>query len=402
MIFFLIARAIGNSLYIYSSPILACISHSCKSIGYFTRFWYHADHMNPSEFEYTLPSELIAQKPTSPRDHCRLMVLDVAKKTITHRRFFEIGEYLNSNDILVVNDSKVIPARLFAHKATGGKVEVFLTREESPNVWHAILGNVREQDANKPLTIAPGFTAIPLEKIDETIWRVQFSLSGAELMKAIQRYGTTPTPPYIQPGSHHKEEYQNIYAHPEGSVAAPTAGLHFTEKLLTQLSEKGITRTPVTLHVGPGTFAPIRTTDLSSHRMHAEWAHISPETASLLNASQKSQRRIIAVGTTTTRTLEAFTDLKGFTSSGTHDVDLFIRPGYAFRCVDALITNFHLPQSTLLVLVCSFIQHRLSVISGKPMSECYQEAHDFLFEAYKKAVHDGYRFYSFGDAMVIF
>lgn len=323
-----------------------------------------------SDFDYTLPPELIAQHPVRPRDHSRLMVVQPKADVIVHRHFFDIVDYLSAGDVLVLNDSKVIPARLEGAKPTGGKVEIFLLRELQLNEWECLIGANRIAPGNTVL-LSAGFEATVLVPLTDTTWRVKFNKDN------ITSIGSVPLPPYITE-KNDMVDYQTVFAKNEGSVAAPTAGLHFTNELLNELQQQGVLITKVTLHVGLGTFLPVKSENLQEHIMHKEYAELSPETAAIIHSAQQRGNKIVAVGTTAARTLEGF---HGQAQSGW--INLFITPGYSFTTVNALITNFHLPKSTLLMLVSAF--------AGK----------DIIDRAYKIAVDERYRFFSFGDAMFI-
>ncbi len=345
--------------------------------------------MKLSDFNYTLPQELIAQKPMRPRDYSRLLVVEKNKEAFQDLHFYNISRFLKKGDVLVVNDSKVIPARLNGVKETGGKVEVLLMRRLSPSSWQGLLKNFKEAEIGKTISIGESGLIITPEKIiNENIWQLSFNKKGAQLAKLISQYGSTPIPPYIQTPST-LENYQTIYATHEGSVAAPTAGFHFSNRILKHLQKKGVRICKVTLHVGPGTFLPIRVQKVTDHVMHPEFALLDKKTATILNTAKKEGRRVIAVGTTSVRVLESFCDAKGVLAAGKKDVNLFIYPGYTFKMVDCLITNFHLPESTLLLLVCAFSEWKEKGGSKKILS------------AYREAVKRKYRFYSFGDSMLI-
>ncbi len=344
-------------------------------------------NMKLSDFNFTLPENLIAQEPTSPRDHCRLMILE-NRNAPEHKHFYDLIDLLHEGDVVVLNNSKVIPARLSATKPTGGLVEILLVREIKDGVWSAMIKNLKASETGKQLTLADDWYAIAQEKIDDTLWHISFNKHGTDLRALIETHGTPPTPPYISHVSNN-EEYQTVFASQEGSVAAPTAGFHFTTELIERLKQKGVIFTEVTLHVGPGTFSPIRTETITDHRMHPEYATISPETADIINTAKKEGRRVITVGTTSTRTLEAFTDKNGNLTPGSKDVDIFMYPGYQFKIVDGLITNFHLPQSTLILLVCAFAEYKK------------QGGTTRILDAYQEAIERQYQFYSFGDAMII-
>jgi len=349
--------------------------------------------MNASDFWFDLPPELVAQTPAAGgRDHSRLLVLNRAAHTIAHHRFSDILQFLHAGDVLVLNTSKVLPARLYGKKIpTGGAVECLLVRELSvaPNEWEVLLGGSHMKPGLQIDFSVAGVSLIGtiVDHVAAETWRVSFSIpGGADFRTALEIIGHTPIPPYIkQHGMTEKvlrERYQTVYAREVGSVAAPTAGLHFTQQMLEDLQHKGVEICHVVLHVGIGTFAPVKVEDTAQHRMHAEFAQISPKTAAQINAAKAEGRRIIAVGTTTTRTLESFT-CNGVLESGEKWTDIFITPGYHFGCIDGLITNFHLPKSTLLMLISAF--------AGR----------EYVLDAYQEAVREGYHFYSFGDAMLI-
>lgn len=353
--------------------------------------------MRLSDFDYNLPKELIAQQPVCPRDHSRLMVLDRSKKTIIHRHFYNLLDYLHQGDVLVLNNTKVFPARLIGkRKDTGGKVEVFLLtkskKQRAPRQarglsakskyesWEALIGN-RRKKIGQIIEFSKGLACEIIKRIDESVWGVKFNKSGKQLEKLIDQIGLVPTPPYIKKSAK-QDEYQTIYAKSRGSVAAPTAGFHFTKQLLNKLKKKGVQFEYVTLHVGFGTFEPIKVQNIKEHKMHKEFAILDKETAKRLNQAKKEGRRIIVVGTTGVRTLETFA--KNFKIMPGHEwTNIFIYPGYKFKFVDGLITNFHLPRSTLLMLVSAFAGRK------------------FLLKIYQVAVKKKYRFYSFGDAMYI-
>jgi S-adenosylmethionine:tRNA ribosyltransferase-isomerase len=346
--------------------------------------------MKLSSFSYHLPKEFIAQKPIRPRDHSRLMALNVKKSTFTHAHFFDIISFLIRGDVLVFNNSKVIPARLFGKKETGGAVEILLVRKLSENRWSALLKNVKKNDSGKKITIANvNNLAATLCVCDKNgVWEIEFNKKGSSLHTALQKVGIAPTPPYIKQISH-LAHYQTVYAKHEGSIAAPTAGFHFTKQLLAKLRKKGIALHEVTLHVGPGTFSPIRDHTITKHTMHPEYAELSSRTARAINMAKKQGRRIICVGTTSVRVLESFADTHGVLHAGKKDVNLFIYPGFCFKIVEGMITNFHLSESTLILLVCAFAEWKHT--GGKKI----------ILSAYRSAIAKKYRFYSFGDAMLI-
>ncbi len=352
------------------------------------------------DFDYNLPDKLIATHPAKPRDHSRLLVLDKKSGEIEHKKFFEIIDYLKPGDVLIMNNSKVIPARLFANKVgTGGKVEVLLHKKLNTNTWQCLLGGRVKEDLN--LEFGKGLLAQIKNNNENGTWDLKFNKKSDSLMEAIVKLGEMPLPPYIENKRKQQKEkrvkaddkknYQTIYANDKkfGSVAAPTAGLHFTPRVLKKIKEKEVKIEFITLYVGMGTFAPVKTEDISKHKMHAEWVEIDRKTINSISnlkfkISKQKKGRIIAVGTTSARALEAcFSDppKKGKAFKGW--VDIFITPGYKFKAVDALITNFHLPKSTLLMMV--------SALAGKKNID----------KAYKEAVFQKYRFYSYGDAMFI-
>lgn len=339
--------------------------------------------MKVNDFDYFLPEELIAQTPLLKRDESRMMVLNRKNKTLENKHFFDIVDYLKKGDILVRNNTKVIPARLFGiKKDTGAHVEVLLLRQEN-DVWECLVGNARTVKKGTIIIFDDSLKAECLEVKDEGI-RIFKMIYDGIFYEILDKLGNTPLPPYIKEKLEDKNRYQTIYAKVEGSAAAPTAGLHFTDDVFNRLKEKGIEVLDITLHVGLGTFRPVGEENVEDHIMHSEYFSISKEVADKLNAAKKENRRIISVGTTTTRTLEAvykkyrtFKDCSGST-------DIFIFPGYKFEAIDALITNFHLPKSTLIMLVSAF--------AGK----------DFVLSSYKEAVNLQYRFFSFGDSMFIY
>jgi S-adenosylmethionine:tRNA ribosyltransferase-isomerase len=345
-----------------------------------------------SEFDYPLPQELIAQTPEPERDHSRLLVLDRTLGTLSHRRFDDLPTYLNPGDVLVLNDSKVIPARLRGCNArTGGNFEVFLVEEVAENEWWAMMRPGKRAKVGTSLQIlnkardASAFTAVVQEVNEEGHRRLRFDGPG-NVLDALDGLGEIPLPPYIARAGEipsDRERYQTIYAQRAGSVAAPTAGLHFTPGLLENLRTRGVKVCFVTLHVGLGTFSPIKTEELAEHVMHYERYEIPVETAKAIQDAKKTGRRIVAVGTTTVRVLEsAGTSLRGRTN-------IFIHPPFRFNIVDAMVTNFHLPRSTLLMLVAAFA------------APAETRGREMILQAYKEAVERKYRFFSYGDAMLI-
>lgn len=340
-----------------------------------------------NDFDYHLPPELIAQNSCTPRDHSRLLVLNRAQKTWEHRKFFELTDFLKAGDVLVFNNSKVFPARLRGIKTeTGGGLEILLLRPTTGRKWQAIVGGKGKHEGLK-LTILnkksqpTKLQAVLKQPVQDMVWELEFNFPTAEIWGLLERYGWTPTPPYVKKITR-LAKYQTVYAEKVGSVAAPTAGFHFTPRLLKKIKALGIQCEFVTLHVGPGTFAPIREGNVSTHQMHSEWIEVSKEVAARLNQARKEKRRIIAVGTTAARTLEA-AGQSGQIKALSAWTDIFIYPGYEFKVLDGLVTNFHLPKSSLLVLV--------SALAGR----------ELILKAYTEAVKEKYRFYSFGDAMLI-
>lgn len=341
--------------------------------------------MRTIDFDYHLPPELIAQTPLEPRDHSRLMVMDRARKSVDHQYFYQLPELLHQGDILVFNDSRVIPARLFGiKKDTGTKVEIFLLRRIDRGIWETLAKPGKKLKPGARIEFPTG-TKDSVKTIEAEVTGSNtngtrtVTFSDEELLDKI---GNVPLPPYIHQPLSQPERYQTVYSRIKGSVAAPTAGLHFTSELLKTLQNKGIQFAFVTLHIGLDTFQPVREDDPTRHKIHTEYGEVSEETSALLNKVKQSGSRIIAVGTSTTRILETAVR-SGTLHPFTGNTDLFILPGFRFQITDALITNFHLPKSTLLMLVSAF--------AGK----------DFIFKAYAEAMEQQYRFYSFGDAMFI-
>lgn len=354
--------------------------------------------MNISKFNYSLPKNLIAQTPASPRDSSRLLVIDRKSGKIQHLHFYDLPNILTSNDVLVFNETKVIPARIIGNKDTGGKVEILLSREVSADTWEVIFGGKLKVGSNLVFKNLKG----KVLSLGNYLAVVQFNKSGKSLNSAFERLGKTPLPPYIvprYPESRLRRQYQTVYARLAGSVAAPTAGLHFTKRLIKRLKSKGIKMEYLTLHVGLGTFAPIKETEIEKHHIHSEYFELKKEVADRLNKYKSEGRRIIAVGTTTTRVLETCATDKDtpcqFVRQKTGKTELFIYPPYKFRLIDALITNFHLPKSTLLALVSAFT-------SSPNTNEKFQSFEKSLIgKAYQEAIKKKYRFYSFGDACLI-
>ena len=339
--------------------------------------------MKVSDFDYDLPEELIAQTPIEKRDESRLMVLDREKQTIEHRKFKNIIEYLKPGDVLVRNNTKVIPARIYGKKETGANVEFLLLNNIEGDIWECIVRPGNKLHIGTNVIFGDGLLkAEILEIMEGGTRKVKFYYDGI-FNEILDKIGLMPLPPYIHEELKEKDRYQTVYAKYEGSAAAPTAGLHFTEELFEDLRKKGVEIANVTLHVGIGTFRPVKEENVEEHKMHTEHFYIKKEDVEKINNAKKEGRRVIAVGTTSCRVLESIADEQGFVKETEEDTGIFIYPGYKFKCIDGLITNFHLPQSTLLMLV--------SALAGK----------DYIMRAYKEAVKEKYRFFSFGDAMVI-
>lgn len=339
--------------------------------------------MKVSEFNYELPEELIAQTPIEKRDESRLMVLDREKQTIEHKTFKDIIDYLEPGDCLVRNNTKVIPARIYGKKETGAKVEFLLLKNIEGDIWESIVRPGNKLHVGTKVIFGDGLlTAEILEIMPGGTRKVQFSYKGI-FNEILDKIGLMPLPPYIHEELKDNDRYQTVYAKYNGSAAAPTAGLHFTPELLKKIEEKGVKIANVTLHVGIGTFRPVKEENVENHEMHTEHFYIKQEDADKINETKKQGKRVIAVGTTSCRVLETIADENGLIKETEADTSIFIYPGYHFKCLDALITNFHLPQSTLLMLV--------SALAGK----------EYILKAYNEAVKEKYRFFSFGDAMFI-
>lgn len=335
--------------------------------------------MKTSDFDYHLPESSIAQTPLEPRDSSRLLVLHRDSGDLEHRLFRDVADYLNPGDLLVLNRTRVIPARIFARKETGGRVELLLLRRRDTLTWEALVGG-KGLRVGRRVKVEEGPTAEILEILEGSERLVRFS---EPIEPYFPKVGHVPLPPYIHEKLNDPERYQTVYAREPGSAAAPTAGLHFTPRLLEELQVKGVRIAYVTLHVGLDTFAPVNEEDPEEHRIHTEWCELPQETADLINQTRAAGRRVIAVGTTSVRTLETAANYQLPVTSFTGPTSLYILPGYQFKVVDVMITNFHLPKSTLLMLVSAF--------AGR----------EKILETYGTAVQDGYRFYSFGDAMLI-
>lgn len=341
--------------------------------------------MKTSDFDYDLPPGFIAQTPLEPRDSSRLLVLDRHRTALEHAVFRDLGKYLHPGDLLVLNQTRVIPARIYAHKNTGGRVEVLLLRREDLLTWECLVGG-KGLSVGRTIAIQNGPAAEIVEVLDGSRRRIHFA---EPIEPFFPRVGNVPLPPYIHEPLRDPERYQTVYAHDPGSAAAPTAGLHFTPRLMDELQGKGIGIAYVTLHVGLDTFAPVTEDHPTAHEIHTEWCDLPKVTADAINHTRKADGRVIAVGTTTVRTLESaakqcfLIDHQSQVKAYTGNTDLFILPGYTFRLVDGMITNFHLPKSTLIMLVSAF--------AGR----------ESILHAYEVAKIEEYRFYSFGDAMLI-
>ncbi|SJZ47531.1 S-adenosylmethionine--tRNA ribosyltransferase-isomerase [Cetobacterium ceti] len=338
-----------------------------------------------SDYDYHLPEELIGQKPREPRDHSKLMVVNKEKEEIEHKHFYDIIDYLNEGDILVRNSTKVIPARLFGHKDTGGVLEILLIKRIDLNTWECLLKPAKKLKVGQKLYIGHNNELIGelIEIKDDGNRVLKFTYEGA-FEEVLDKLGKMPLPPYIVESLSEKERYQTVYAIKGESVAAPTAGLHFTKELLEKIEKKGIKIIDVFLEVGLGTFRPVQTENVLDHKMHEEHFEIPEEAAKIINEAKTQGRRVVAVGTTSVRALESSVDENGKLVAQGNDTHIFIYPGYKFKIVDALITNFHLPKSTLLMLVSAFSNR------------------EFMLDVYKKAVENEYHFFSFGDAMFIY
>ena len=341
--------------------------------------------MRVDDFDYELPEELIAQVPLAARDASRLMVLTRSERRVEHRHFRDLSEYLRPGDVLVLNDTRVIPARLAATRPTGGKVEILLLTPRGGDVWECLARPGRRAQVGQTLTFAGGrMTGLVLGKTEYGGRVLQLSAAaGLDVDSLVDAVGEMPVPHYIKSRLDRPERYQTVYARERGSAAAPTAGLHFTPELLGQIEQAGVAIARVTLHVGLGTFRPVKTEQVEEHVMHSEHYEVPAQAADAINSARAAGGRVVAVGTTTVRTLESSAGPDGRVMPGTGWTGIFIYPGYVFRAVDAVVTNFHLPKSTLIMMVSAF--------AGR----------EFVLDAYRRAVAEKYRFFSFGDAMLI-
>ena len=344
-------------------------------------------NLKTSDFSYDLPEELIAQEPSKQRDMARLMVCDRKSGSISHKIFHDVIDYLNPGDVLVVNDSKVIPARIIGKKAdTGIDMEVLLLRQKELDLWEVLVRPGRRAKIGTRILFGDGLLSATVEDVIEDgnrIVRFDYDKKIGDIYTLLDKIGKMPLPPYITKPLEDNDSYQTVYARERGSAAAPTAGLHFTQELIDRIKEKGVAVVPVMLHVGLGTFRPVKAERIEDHVMHSEFFTVTEDAAEKINDCRKRGGRIIAVGTTSCRVLESASDDNGFLHAMQDDTSIFIYPGYRFKAVDALITNFHLPESTLLMLVSAF------------------SSRDFMLRAYNEAVKEKYRFFSFGDAMLI-
>lgn len=343
-----------------------------------------ATKMDVKDFRYDLPQELIAQDPLEDRSSSRLLVLDKDTGEITHKHFYDIIDYLDEGDCLVLNETKVIPARLMGvKKDTGAVVEILLLKRKSKTVWECLVKPGKKCRVGAVIEFGEGLlTGTVIDIVEEGNRIIEFEFDGI-FEEILDKLGTMPLPPYITHTLKDRNRYQTVYAKNEGSAAAPTAGLHFTKKLLKDIEDKGVKLAKVTLHVGLGTFRPVKVSDVRQHHMHSEFFQVSKEAADIINSTRANGKRVICVGTTSIRTVESASDDKGYLKETSGWTDIFIYPGYKFKVSDALITNFHLPESTLVMLV--------SALAGR----------EKVLHAYEEAVKEKYRFFSFGDAMFI-
>ncbi len=339
-----------------------------------------------SEFDFSLPEELIAQNPLEKREASKMLVINRCEKNLRDEHFYHLPQFLKKGDVLILNNTKVLPARLFGESETGAKIELFLVREIENQMWETLAKPARRLKIGKRISFGENLSAEVLDRTIKNRIVVKFDTNG-DFDEILERIGNTPLPPYIKRADGvsdaDKSRYQTVFAKQRGAIAAPTAGLHFTPEILDEIKNSGVEISEITLHVGYGTFEPVHVSDLSEHRVMEESGAISAETAQIINQAKSENRRIIAVGTTTTRALESRTDENGRLAAGNFTANLTVTPGYKFKVVNGLLTNFHLPQSSLLVLVSTFA------------------GYDLTMNAYRHAVASGYRFYSYGDCMLI-
>ena len=339
--------------------------------------------MDVKEFDYYLPEDLIAQTPLEKRSNSKLMVVNKKSGEIEHKHFYDILDYLNKNDVLVLNDTKVMPSRIYGKKVeTNANIEFLLLKEVDKDCYEALVKPARRVSVGTEIDFNGLLKGTVVQKGDNGLCQIKFEYEGIFIEK-LEALGEMPLPPYIHEKLENQDRYQTVYAKELGSAAAPTAGLHFTKEILEELKNKGVEILYVTLHVGLGTFRPMQTETIEEHHMHSEWYHMSEDVANRLNKAKEEGKRIVSVGTTSTRTLESIMNKYGRFVETSEETNIFIYPGYEFRAIDALITNFHLPKSTLVMLVSAF--------SSK----------DIIMNAYKEAIDNKYRFFSFGDAMFI-
>ena len=339
--------------------------------------------MKTSDFYYDLPEELIAQTPVEPRDQSRLLVFNKETGDLLHKHFYDVFDYLKAGDCLVLNDTRVLPARIFGTRVdTGSIVEFVLLKQKQQNVWECLAGPGKKAKVGHQFTFSDKLSAEVIEVLDDGNRIVKFTPNG-EFFAVLDEVGQMPLPPYIKEKLQDKERYQTVYSRELGSAAAPTAGLHFTKEILAKLKERGVNIAYVTLHVGLGTFRPVKVDDVTEHKMHSEHYSITQENADIINNTKQNGGRVICVGTTSCRTVESAMQKFGEIKECSDDTSIFIYPGYTFKCMDGLITNFHLPESTLIMLVSAFAGYEKTM------------------NAYNTAVAERYRFFSFGDAMLI-
>ncbi len=340
--------------------------------------------MKKSDFYFDLPDELIAQTPIEPRDHSRLLILDKQTGKTEHRHFYDIIDHIHEGDLLVINDSRVIPARLYGENEKGGDIEILLLKQKEQDTWEMLVKPGKRAKIGNTLFFGDGLLRGEIIDVTDEGNRIcRFSYEGSSIYEVLDKIGQMPLPPYITEKLKDKERYQTVYSNELGSAAAPTAGLHFTKELMQKIEAKGVKIARVTLHVGLGTFRPVKEDNILDHKMHAEHYYLPRETADLINETKKRGGRVIAVGTTSCRTLEASASKHGEIREDSDDTSIFIYPGYEFKVIDALITNFHLPESTLIMLI--------SALAGR----------ENVLSAYNEAIKESYRFFSFGDSMFI-
>jgi len=341
------------------------------------------NELKKADFYYDLPEELIAQTPLQKRSNSRLMILDRSKETINHKYFYNIINHLKEGDCLVINNTKVIPARLYGEKTTGANIEILLLKEIDSFTWECLTKPAKRLKLGSEIIFSDDLKGKVTKDLGQGIKHITFQYEGS-FQNIIDLIGEMPLPPYIKEKLEEKNRYQTVYAKKTGSAAAPTAGLHFTDDLIKKIRDKGVNIAYITLHVGLDTFRPVKVDKISDHKMHSEYYEIDQENAELINSTKNNGGKVISVGTTSTRTLETIGKKTGFVESGYGWTDIFLYPGYEFKVVDGLITNFHLPESTLLMLVSAFASK------------------DYIFKAYEEAIKERYRFFSFGDAMFIY